>query len=345
MKLRPEQLPAALAKSLAPAYLISGDEPLQLSEALDAVRAAARARGFANRELFYADAGFDWSRLQEASGSFSLFGEKQVLDLRLPAKPDKDGAAALERYAKRPPADAVLVVTLPKLTAAEQKAAWLQALEAKGVLVQVWPLAGQNLLGWLDKRMAAKKMQAERSGLAILAARVEGNLLAAAQEIEKLHILHGAGRVSDDMIRQAVADSARYDVYDLAEAALLGQAARARRVLDALRAEGVASAVALWALARDIRLLCGIKAAMAEGADLESAFARQKERVWDKRKTSLASAAQRLSLHEARRALLRCAQADRCLKGLAGGDAWEALLDVCLGLAGGGVARIVAAQT
>jgi DNA polymerase-3 subunit delta len=344
VKLRADQLSAALAKSLAAVYLISGDEPLQLSEAVDAVRVAARGRGFANRELFYADAGFDWSRLLEASDSFSLFGEKKILDLRLPAKPDKEGAAALERYAKRLPEDAVLLVSLPKLSAADQKAGWLQALEAKGVFVPVWPLTGANLIGWLDKRMNAKNMLADQSGLMILAARVEGNLLAAAQEIEKLHILHGPCRISDDMIRQAVADSARYDVYDLAEAALLGQIARAHRVLAGLRAEGVASAVALWALARDIRLLCGIKAAMDKGNHLEAAFAQQKERVWDKRKTSLASAAQRLSLAEARRALLRCAKADRCVKGMDSGDAWEALLDVCLSLCGGALAKSLTGQ-
>jgi len=343
VKLRIDQLAAALGKTLAPAYLISGDEPLQLSEALDAVREAARVRGFASRELFYADAGFDWQRLLEAGGSFSLFGERRILDLRLPAKPDKDGGAVLELYAKHLPEDAVLVATLPKLSAADQKAAWFQSLEAKGVFVQVWPLAGQNLIAWLDKRMAAKKMLADRSGLSILAARVEGNLLAAAQEVEKLHILYGPARISDDMIRKAVADSARYEVYDLAEAALLGQAARAQRVLAGLRGEGVASAVALWALARDVRLLCGIKAAMDKGDNLESAFAKQKERVWDKRKTSLASAAQRLGRDEAHRALLRCAKADRMIKGQESGDAWEALLDICLGLCGGVLDKMIAA--
>ena len=342
MKLRPEQLAGALAKSLAPVYLISGDEPLQLSESLDAVREAARAHGFANRELFYADAGFDWVRLLEASGSFSLFGERQILDLRLPAKPDKEGASVLERYAKRLPGDSVLVVTLPKLSASDQKAAWFQSLESKGVFIQVWPLTGQALISWLDKRMGTKKMLADRSGLAILAARLEGNLLAAAQEIEKLHILYGAMRVSDDMIRKAVADSARYDVYDLAEAALLGQVTRSHRVLVGLRGEGVASAVVLWALARDVRLLCGIKAAMENGDALEPAFAKQKERVWDKRKSSLASAAQRLGRDEAHRALLGCAKADRMIKGQEAGDPWDALLDVCLGLCGGSLARIVA---
>ncbi len=334
MKLRPEQLSGALAKSIAPVYLICGDEPLQMSEALDAVRAAAKAQGFISRELFYVDNGFDWGRLQEASGSFSLFGDLKIIDLRLSAKPDKEGCEALENYARRLPEDAVLIITLPKLGAAEQKAPWFQALETKGVFVQVWPLAGQTLIAWLDKRMGAKKMLADRSGLAILAARVEGNLLAAAQEIEKMHILYGSVRISDDMIRKAVADSARYDVYTLAEAALLGQALRAQRVLFGLRGEGVASAVVLWALARDIRLLCGVKALMEKGESLESAFAKQKERVWDKRKTSLENAAMKLGLDQAYRILLLCAKADRIIKGMETGDAWECLLDICLNLCG-----------
>lgn len=334
MKLALDQLAVALGKSLAPIYVISGDEPLQLNEALDRVRKAAVGRGFVNRELFYADGNFDWNRLAEASGSFSLFGEPRILDVRLPGKPDKVGAAALEAYTKRLPDDAVLLVTLPKLTASDQKAAWFQAMDKKGLFIQVWPLSGATLITWLDKRMSAKKMLADRSGLAILAARVEGNLLAAAQEIEKLHILHGPARISDDMIRKSVADNARYDVYDLAESALLGQVTRTHRVLSGLRGEGVASAVVLWALARDIRLLCGVKYLMEKGDSLEGALARQKERVWDKRKSSLTSAAQRLTRDQAQRALLLCAKADRMIKGMESGDAWEALLDICLSLAG-----------
>jgi DNA polymerase-3 subunit delta len=334
VKLPLDQLPIALGKAVAPVYLLSGDEPLQLNEAMDRVRLAAVGRGFVNRELFYADGNFDWGRLAEACGSFSLFGEPRILDLRLTGKPDKEGAAVLEAYAKRLPDDAVLMVTLPKLSAADQKAAWFQALEKKGVFVQVWPLAGSALLAWLDKRMAAKKMLADRSGLTILAARVEGNLLAAAQEVEKLHILYGPTRISDDMIRKAVADSARYDVYDLAEAALQGQITRAYRVITGLRGEGVASAVALWALARDIRLLCAIKHLTDKGESLESAFAKQKDRVWDKRKTSLASAVQRLTRDQAHRALLLCAKADRRIKGMESGDAWEALLEICMCLGG-----------
>ena len=342
MKLPLDQLSNALAKSLAPVFILSGDEPLQLSEALDKVRLAAVGKGYVNRELFYVDGSFDWTRLLEARGSMSLFGEPRILDVRLTGKPDKEGAAVLENYAKRLPDDAVLVITLPKLTATEQKASWFVALEKIGVFVQVWPLSGQALIVWLDKRMNAKKMMAEsRSGLAILAARVEGNLLAAAQEIEKLHILYGPVRISDDMIRKSVADSARYDVYDLAEAALQGHVTRANRVLSGLRGEGIASAVVLWALARDTRLLCGIKHLMENGEGLESAIAKQKERVWDKRKTSLASAAQRLTRDQAHKALLLCAKADRMIKGMESGDAWEALLDICISLGGAPVAGIV----
>lgn len=336
MKLRLEQLAGALAKEIAPVYLFSGDEPLQLGEAADAARAAARAAGYANREVFAVEgAGFDWSLLLEARDSFSLFGDKRILDLRLSAKPDKAGAEALENYAKRLPDDAVLIAALPRLSAADQKARWLQALESKGVFVQIWPPEGPALIQWLAKRMGAKKMLADDSALRILAARVEGNLLAAAQEIEKLHILHGPVHIGDDMMRKAVADSARYDVYGLAEAAMEGHMARARRILAGLRAEGVAPPVILWALARDIRLLCGVKALTERGEPLESAFAKQREKVWDKRKTGLTSAARRLGLRQAQDALLLCAHADRIIKGQTPGDEWEALFEVCLGLRGG----------
>lgn len=332
MKLRLEQLEGVLAKQLAPVYLLSGDEPLQLGEAADAVRLAAREQGYASRELFYVETGFDWGRLLEAGDSFSLFGEKRILDVRLPGKPDKDGAQALQRYAQHLPDDAVLILSLPKLGAAEQKAGWFQALESKGVFVQIWPPEGTRLIEWLDRRMASRKLLADRSGLAILAARVEGNLLAAAQEIEKLHILYGAGRIEDEQIRKAVADSARYDVYDLAEAAMLGQLPRAQRILHGLKAEGVASTLVLWALARDLRVLAAVQGLMARGENQEAAFA--KLRVWEKNKITLSKALQRLNHTAIEDALLACARADRISKGQASGDAWTALLDVCSLMAG-----------
>lgn len=332
MKLRVEQLEGVLACQFAPIYVLSGDEPLQLSEAADAVRKAARERGYDGRELFYAEAGFDWNQLLEANRSFSLFGERRILDLRLPAKPDKEGGKALQRYAERPPDDAVLIVTLPRLTATDQKAAWFQALEKQGVFVQVWPLEGARLIEWLDRRLGSRKLLADRSGLAVLAARVEGNLLAAAQEIEKLRILYGSGRIDDDQIRKAVADSARYDVYDLAEAALLAQIPRAQRVLHGLKAEGVAPAVVLWALARDLRQLAAIRSLIKRGKTQDAAFTERG--VWDKNRAALAKALQRLDGEALQNALLACARADRIIKGQACGDAWSALLDVCLLMAG-----------
>lgn len=332
MKLRLEQLAAALSKALAPVYLISGDEPLQLSETADAVRQAAHAAGYTHRELLYADTAFDWSALLEAGDSLSLFGERRIIDLRLPAKPDKDGAEALVHYLERPPQDAVLLVSLPKLTATEQKSRWFQLADQVGVIVQVWPLEGQKLIEWLDRRMSAKKMLADQSGLRILAARVEGNLLAAAQEIEKLHILYGSVRIEDEMIRKAVADRARYDVYGLAEAVLHGQTARACRILAGLRAEGVAPAVALWALSRELRVLCSVKSRVEKGETQDAAFA--KEKVWEPRKTGLVKALQRLGREDAHQALLLCARADRTIKGMEPGEPWDALLDVCLILTG-----------
>jgi DNA polymerase-3 subunit delta len=332
VKVTADQLREHLKKHLAPIYLLSGDEPLQLTEAGDAIRQAAKAAGFVNRELFYAESGFDWNLLREARDSLSLFGEKRVLDLRLPAKPDKEAGATLVRYAERPPDDAVLVVTTVRLTSMEQKARWFQAVDKVGVFVQVWPLEDAQLLRWLDRRLNAKGLLADQSGLRLLAARVEGNLLAAAQEIEKLHILYGTGHLDDAKIARAVADSARFDVFDLSEEVLRGQTGRAYRVLMGLKAEGVAAPVVLWALTRELRLLAGLMAELAQGAGTEAAFARHK--VWDKRKITLGQALQRLDRDTIHRALLLSARADRVIKGVEAGDEWQALLEVCLSVAG-----------
>jgi DNA polymerase-3 subunit delta len=332
VKVYADQLGEQLKRRLAPLYLLSGDEPLQLAEAADAIRHAAKAAGYTNRELFYADTGFEWGLLREACDSFSLFGEPRVLDLRLPAKPDKTCGAALLRYTERPPDDAILLITTPKLTATDQKAKWFQAVEKLGVFVQVWPLEGEKLLRWLDRRLNSKGLLADQTGLRLLAARVEGNLLAASQEIEKLHILYGTGRLSDEQILKAVADSARYDVFGLAEEVLRGHPGKAYRMLMGLKAEGVAAPVALWALTREIRLVAALKAELAAGASQESAFG--KHRIWDNRKPTLEAALRRLSREHIHHALRLSAKADRIIKGVEAGEAWDALLAVCMSLTG-----------
>lgn len=327
MKVYPEQLGSHLNTRLAPIYIISGDEPLQLMEASDSVRLAARTAGFRGREIFYADTGFDWSRLQEAGDSFSLFGEPRVLDLRLTGKPEKAGAAALMHYVERPPTDAILMISMPRLTAQEQKVRWFQAVERIGVFIQVWPLEGEKLLSWLDRRLNAKGLLASRSGLRLIAARVEGNLLAAAQEIEKLHILFGNGPLSDEQILTSVADSARYDVFDLADQILRGQPAKAYRVLMGLRAEGIAAPVVLWAITRELRLLYRIKSELAAGAGTEAVYARH--RVWDSRKAAMEMALARLNRDSLQRGLLLSGTVDRIIKGMEPGDEWDALLTLC----------------
>ena len=334
MKLRLDQLNGQLQKKLAPVYLLSGDEPLQLGEALDSVRTRARQVGHESRELYCVDTSFRWGDFIQSVDSYSLFGDQRFIDLRMPSKPDKDAAEVLLRYGERPASDAVLAVSLPKLTVADQKAKWFQALDAIGVFVQIWPLDGQQIIGWLDRRLTQKSMLADRSALAILAARIEGNLLAAAQEIEKLHVLFGQTRIDDDMMRKSVADSARYDVYDLADATMMGQVTRVHRILSALRLEGVASAVVLWALARDIRLLVSVKAMMEQGDSMDAALSKQKEKVFDKRRAALAKATERLSRKQAEQALLLCAQTDRVIKGAAKGDEWDVLLQTCLCVCG-----------
>jgi len=330
VKLSPEQVDRHLQGKLVRAYVLSGDEPLQLMEAADAIRGAAKSAGYVNHERFHGDTGFDWNDFRSACDSFSLFGEPRLLDLRLSGKPEKVGADALVRYADQPPDDALLLVSLPKLTLADQKARWFQALERLGVVVQVWPLEGEKLLRWLDRRLNSRGLLADQSGLRLLAARVEGNLLAAAQEIEKLRILHGNGQLSDEHILKSVADSARYDVFDLADQVLRGLIGKAHRVLTGLRAEGIAAPVVLWALTRELRLLNQMKVQLEDGAALDAVFSQYK--IWENRKPALQMALKRLSRDRLREALLLAARADRVMKGQEPGEEWDALLTLCLAM-------------
>lgn len=333
MKLNSEQLKTGLSKTLYPVYLAAGDEPFQLGEAMDAVRAAAGTQGYSSREIFAVETGFKWSGFAAASESYSLFGDKRILDVRFNAKPDKEASQALVNYAAQIPEDTLLLLTLPRLTNDDlKKSAWFAALEPKGVFVQVWALHGKELMSWLEHRMSHYRMLADRSGLSILAARIEGNLLAADQELQKLFILYGATRIDDDMMRRAVADSARYDVYDLTDAALSGSVARISRILAGLRAEGVAGPVVLWALTREIRALDELGRASAQGENVEIVCNRL--RIWNPRKAALIKALQRSDSMHRQTLMLASARVDRMIKGMVNGNVWDALQDISLALAG-----------
>ena len=329
MRLRPGQLGAALAKGLAPVYFISGDEPLQLGEAADAVRQAARNSGYDNREVFSVETGFIWSEFTASAGAMSIFSDQKIIDLRIPSgKPGKEGSKAIMDYCERLPEDTLLLITAGKLAGSALKTRWFQTLDKAGVVIQVWPLEGHDLIQWLQQRMQSKGLQVEQEGLKILASRLEGNLLAAAQEIEKLYILFGSGKLSIQQILGAVSDSSRYDVFNLVDSVLSARLDRTVKVLQGLQAEAIAAPVVLWALTREARMLLTIKIALGQGANKESMF--RKYQVWDKRKRLVNAALDRLTVKQLERVLLLSAEVDRQIKGEQTGDPWETMLSVCL---------------
>lgn len=336
MRLKADQLDSALKKGVAPVYLITGDEPLQQGEAADAIRAAAKKLGFTSREVFTVEGHFEWSEINTAADSLAIFADKKIIDLRLPSgKPGGEGSKVLSAYCDRLPEDTLLLVTAGKLDTAALKSKWFQALDREGVVLQVWPLTGQELIRWLQKRMQQRSLEAKPEGLRILASRVEGNLLAAAQEIEKLYVLYGATSLSNDAIESVVTDSSRYDVFNLCDCVLAGKVGRVVKVLQGLKTEGVLVPIVLWALAREVRLLSKIKMAIQRGQSKELAI--KNNRVWEKRKALVSSAINRLSLDQLDSIMILNAQADRQIKGRQEGDPWETLLHVCLAIAGADV--------
>jgi DNA polymerase-3 subunit delta len=285
MQLRAEQLAAHLQKGLRPIYTVWGDEPLLAQEAADTIRAAARASGCAERQVHtVAGQHFDWSGLLGASMAMSLFSERQLIEIRIPSgKPGKDGSDALQRYCNALSDDVVTLVQLPKLDRTQQSSAWFTTLDGAGVTLKVDPIEGKALPQWIAQRLAqqGQRVVAGEDGqrtLAFFADRIEGNLLAAHQEIQKLGLLYPAGELGFEQIESAVLNVARYDVFKLGEAVLAGQVARALRMLDGLQAEGEAAVLVHWTLTEDIRALKRVKEAVASGKPLPMAL--REGRVW-----------------------------------------------------------------
>lgn len=333
MKLRLEQLTRHFDKKPAPVYLVHGDEPLLVQEAGDVIRTAVRTQGYQDRECLTVEAGFDWNALLFAGNSLSLFARRRLLELRLgSAKPGEAGAAALKSYAEQPPEDTVLLIVCAKLDAGAQRSPWLAAVDRAGAIVQVWPVDGRQLPAWIERRMRGVGLRPTSEAVAWLAERMEGNLLAAAQEIDKLQMLYGKGAISLDHVLGAVGDSARYSVYDLVDACLEGNAGRTVRILNGLHEEGVEPPLVAWALHRELRLLAQLGFEMGRGAPVETTLARNK--VWEKRKPLIRGALQRLSPSACRDLLRCCARVDRVIKGVEQGSSWDELLDLSLRLAG-----------
>ncbi len=332
-KLRPEQLGAALAKGLAPIYLISGDEPLLVQEACDAIRAAARQAGFSERDLYHADAGFDWTQVLSAANSLSLFSEQKLIEVRLPsAKPGDKGSKVLVEYAEAPAPDNLLLLVTGKLDKSAQRAKWFKALEQSGVHLTIWPLPPAQLPRWIGQRLEAAGLKAESGAIDLLASRVEGNLLAAAQEIEKLKLLAPDQLVSTELMASVVADSARYDIFGLTDKALLGDARGADKTLQGLRAEGTEPLTLLWALTREIRQLIQLSQALSQGQAFDRAA--QSLSIWDKRKPLVQSAIRRLKPAQMQQLLRKANGIDKAIKGMRNAEPWDELLDLTLNMAG-----------
>jgi len=339
MRLQFHQLQANLDRSLAPVYLVCGDEPLQLDDAAKAIRDAAHAHGFAERELLEQDASFDWSRLAAASRELSLFSSRKLIELRLGgAGVGREGSDALRDYCDRPSPDNLLLIIAPDLGYKELKAKWVQSVERAGVLLQARQLEGGRLIAWVEQRMRGYGLKPTAEVAAILADRIEGNLLAAAQEVEKLALLYGEGPLDRERLTRAISDSARYDLFDLPDAALAGDRVRVQRILGGLAAEGTAPPLVLWALTRELRML----AAAAFGArrgERGLASVLDAHRVWESRRGPIRQALKRLPLTVLHGLVQRCARVDRQIKGLDQGDPWIGLADIADALAGGPAPR------
>jgi DNA polymerase-3 subunit delta len=285
MQIRAEGLAQHFAKGLRPIYTVYGDEPLLAQEAGDLIRAAARAQGYGERKVFtVAGNHFDWAQVQGAAQALSLFSERQLIEIRIPSgKPGKDGSEALQRYCARLPEDVVTLVTLPRLDKTQLNSAWFMALDGAGASVKVDPVERRALPQWLAQRLAAQGQRVAddeigQRTLAFFADRVEGNLLAAHQELQKLALLHPAGELSFEQIEAAVLNVARYDVFKLSEAVLGGNVARLLRMLEGLQAEGEAAVLVHWSLAEDIRALKRVRDAVDAGKPLPMAL--REARVW-----------------------------------------------------------------
>lgn len=331
MRIDSEQLPPRLERRLEPLYTVFGEEPLLALEAADRIRHQARRQGYDEREVLTVESGFDWSQLGASGSSLSLFGSRRILELRIPSgKPGTEGADAIKRYAADLPPDTVTLVSLPKVDRATQASGWFEALESAGVTVAANPVALARLPQWLAGRLALQGQEADASTLQFIADRVEGNLLAAQQELHKLALLFPPGKLEREAIESAVLDVARYDVFKLGETLLSGDRLRFLRVLEGLQGEGVAPPLVLWAITEELHALWRVGGAAAAGRPMQTAL--REARVWGARAELLPGALRRVSRHDLEEALVDAAAVDRTIKGLLRGDVWDALLRLGLRL-------------
>ncbi|MFC7418348.1 DNA polymerase III subunit delta [Iodobacter arcticus] len=329
--MRPDDLPRHLGKGLAELYTLHGDETLLVLEAAQQIRDAARAAGYTEREVLTVEPGFAWSSLEMQGNSFSLFSDKKLIELRITTgKPGVDGGKAIEAYCQRLPPDTITLVTCPRLDKTGQNSKWFQALSAKGEVLEAKNIEHRQLPEWIAARLARQQQKLAPEALQFLADRVEGNLLAAFQEIQKLALLHPAGEISVSDLQASVANVARYDVFQLGAALLTGDATRFARMLAGLRAEGEAPHLVLWSLAEEIRTLYRLGLGKQRGTPSAQLF--KELRIWGEKQKLVEPALARVKAAQLKTALAHAALIDQMNKGIGKGEVWDELMVMCLPL-------------
>lgn len=342
VKISGDNLASALTRGLAPVYLISGDEPLLVNEAADAVRARARAEGFTERDLHVVERGFDWNSLLADSRAMSLFASRKIVEIRMTnPTPGEQGGNAIIELAEQPSPDNVVLIITGKMDGRIQNSKWVSAIERAGAVVQIWPLELQRLPGWIRDRLKRHGLDADPATASLLAERVEGNLLAAHQEVEKLALLLPAGKLTTETVLEAVADSARFDVLQVGEAAMRGQTTRALRILEGLRGEGMELVLVLWAINKDLQWIARAQHLMRNGQSADSAM--NAVYVWRPRQAAMRQALARLKPSAVRGLLLDASRVDRAIKGALRTDPWVELEGLVARFSGVRLARARAA--
>lgn len=341
MRLPAQRLAAHLGKGVAPLYVLTGGEPLLIDEARDAIRERSAREGCAERESHVAERSFDWAGFAAGLQNMSLFASRRLVELRLPSgKPGESGARFLSTLGRSPDTGNVIVIIMPALDSAANRSKWAAALADGGIWIECRPPRRDQLPGWLRQRLQKAGLTADDESLDVLASRVEGNLLAAKQEIDKLVLMSADGAVTVETVRESVADGARFDVFQLNDAALDGDVARSHRILRGLEREGEPAALVLWALVRDALLLAEVLTRVQQGAGIDRAMA--DVGVWRSRQETFRRAGRGRSPEAVSRLLSCAAHADRIVKGVRPGNPWTALLELSMELGG---ARLTLAET
>ncbi len=327
MDLNVQQLNDHLDRTLAPVYLVSGDEPLQIEESLTQIRAKAREQGYVERQVLYVERSFDWTQVTEQSSNMSLFGDKKILELRLPTgKPGVPGGKALQQYCEHLADDVLLIIQSGKIEKATLKSKWVQAISQAGVFMRIWPLTGTDLVRWVQARLKLEELSDDRQAAEYIASRVEGNMLAAAQEIEKMALLSLDSDNSDGN-HPWISSQTKYNVFDLVDTILSGQRNKVIKILGQLQRESFAPNLVLWGLAELVRAVIYTSTQKrGQSKGVQNAF------YYNKR-NQLGVHANKFNREQLYTLLMKCGQVDQMIKGRASGDVWQSFTDVALKLA------------